>query len=213
MDVVIIGATSFLVGLSGALMPGPMLTVAIAESARRGFLAGPLLVVGHGVVELLLCIALVFGVGNILRLSWVGGVIGVVGGLVLLWMAYGILRGVWLRQVSLGSVSESQASKIGPMVAGGLVSVSNPYWIIWWATVGVSYVAWAAAAGGVGLVTFFGGHILADLSWFSLLALLVSSGRRILNDRVYRGVLAACGVFLVGMSGYFVVTGLQGWLA
>ncbi len=213
MDVVVIGGTSFLVGLSGALMPGPLLTVAIAESARRGFAAGPLLVVGHGVVELLLWIALAFGVGSILRVSWVGGAIGVVGGLVLLWMGYGILKGVWLRQVSLGAVCESQGSRIGPVLAGGLVSVSNPYWIIWWASVGVSYVGWASAAGSMGLVVFFGGHILSDLAWYSLVALLVTGGRQLLSDRVYRGILVFCGIFLIGMSGYFVISGLQGWLA
>ncbi len=40
----VIFTTAFLIGLSGALLPGPLLTVAISESARQGFWTGPLLV-------------------------------------------------------------------------------------------------------------------------------------------------------------------------
>ena len=213
MDLLLIAGTSFFVGLSGAMMPGPMLTVAITETARRGFRAGPLIVVGHGVVELLLSVALAFGVGQVLQLSRVGGSIGIVGGVVLLWMAYGMLRSAWLREVSLSAMSGNRDGGLGPVLAGGLVSVSNPYWIIWWATVGVSYVAWSSAAGALGLVAFFGGHILSDLGWFSLIALLVASGRRMLSDGIYRAILIACGLFLVGMSVYFVISGLHAWLA
>lgn len=212
MDALLIAGTSFVVGLSGALMPGPMLTVDITESARRGFWAGPLLVAGHGIVELLLVVALAFGLGQVLQWPWVGGLIGVVGGLVLLWMAYGILKGAWLRQISLSAVTSSSGPGMGPLVAGGLVSVSNPYWVLWWATVGVSYVAWSSTAGTLGLAAFFGGHILSDLGWYSLVALLIAGGRQLLHDGVYRGILLVCGLFLAGLSIYFVVSGLQLWL-
>ena len=44
--------SSFIIGFSGALTPGPVLSVTIVESSRRGFLAGPLITLGHGLAEL-----------------------------------------------------------------------------------------------------------------------------------------------------------------
>ena len=54
---------SFTLALSGVLMPGPLLTVTIAESARRGFWAGPLLMTGHSILELLIVLAIFKGWG------------------------------------------------------------------------------------------------------------------------------------------------------
>src|SRR5271157_4108973 len=59
--------TSFTVALSGALMPGPLLTVTISESARRGYMAGPLLIVGHSVLELVLVTAICLGLDVYLK--------------------------------------------------------------------------------------------------------------------------------------------------
>lgn len=58
--------TSFLVAFSGAVAPGPVLTITISETARRGFWAGPLIIVGHGILELILFIAIFFGFNRIL---------------------------------------------------------------------------------------------------------------------------------------------------
>lgn len=213
MDILAIAVTSFVVTISGAVMPGPLLTIAITESARRGVRVGPLLIVGHGLVELPLFVALVLGVGSLLRNPLVGGVIGVVGGVVLLWMAYGMLKGAWRRELSLSAVSGSASMKVGPVVTGGLVSISNPYWILWWATAGMSCIAQASLLGSLGLAAFFGGHILSDLCWYSLVTLLVASGRQLLSDGMYRGILMVCGLFLVCLSVYFVFFGLGLWLA
>lgn len=56
----------------------------------------------------------------------------------------------------------------------------------------------------MGLVSFFTGHILADFVWYSLVAFLVVSGKRLLTDRVYRGLVIVLGGFLVGLAGYFM---------
>ena len=80
--------TSFIVGLSGALMPGPVLTVTISQSAARGLIVGPLIVLGHGILELSLVVAIVYGLGQILTHGSVIGAIGISGGTVLLWMGW-----------------------------------------------------------------------------------------------------------------------------
>ena len=58
MTLVVIFFSSFMIALSGALMPGPLLTVTISEATRRGTVAGPLMILGHGILELALVLRL-----------------------------------------------------------------------------------------------------------------------------------------------------------
>ena len=57
----------FIMGLTGAMAPGPLLTITIGESAKRGGIVGPLVVLGHGILELALLALIVFGVANFLN--------------------------------------------------------------------------------------------------------------------------------------------------
>ena len=203
----LIFGTAFVVGLSGAIMPGPVLAVTISESARRGFRAGPLMVLGHAIVELPLVVALAWGMSEVLEQSLVAGIIGVVGGLSLLVMSYALLRQA-RRAVSPLEVSSRPHRQVHWLIAAGaLLSVANPFWLLWWATVGTKFVLWSLTAGTVGVVIFFIGHILSDLGWYSMVSLVIARGKRLMSLRVYQGLLLTCSLFLVGLGVYFVVSG------
>jgi threonine/homoserine/homoserine lactone efflux protein len=90
------------------------------------------------------------------------------------------------------------------------VSLSNPYWSLWWATVGLGYITLSMKSGTAGLTAFYTGHILADLFWYCLVAGAVVAGRKVLSPRLYRGILVACGIFLVWLGGMFVYRGFSG---
>ena len=94
---IVIFETSYLVGLSGAVSPGPLLAYNIREAVRRGFLAGPYTATGHAILELLVVIVLALGLRQLFDSDPVVGGIGLLGGLVLLWMgAYFIATGAVL---------------------------------------------------------------------------------------------------------------------
>ena len=76
--------SSFVIALSGAMMPGTLLTVTISESSRRGFIAGPLLILGHGILELSLLIAILLGLAPLFTQEWFFIVISLAGGGILL---------------------------------------------------------------------------------------------------------------------------------
>ncbi len=208
MDLVALFLGSFATGLSGAMMPGPLLTLTIAESVRRGLRGGPLLVLGHGIAEALVVAGLVLGLSQLVQQTVVKGAVALLGGAVLVWLGYGMGRGAWQGTISLSLEAAKTAQGPGPVPSGALVSVSNPYWLVWWATVGAGYVAISLQYGAAGLASFFGGHILSDLAWFSFVGFVVATGRRLLDDRVYRGVLLVCAGFLVALGGYFLVSGV-----
>ncbi len=197
---------SFIIGFSGAILPGPMLTVTIREAARRGFWAGPLVVLGHGILELALVVGLVLGLGAFVSRPLFLGTVGVVGGLILLWMAWTMLRGVRTLSLSLDTSGPNRGG--GPVLGGIATSLSNPYWTLWWATVGLSYVSLTAGGGWQGPTAFFAGHILSDLVWFSGVAAVLHFGRRILTDRIYRGLIGVCAVLLLYFGVVFFRSGL-----
>jgi threonine/homoserine/homoserine lactone efflux protein len=203
----LIFGTAFVIGLSGAVMPGPVLAVCISESAKRGARAGPLLVLGHAIVELPLIVALAWGLSEVLEQSMVAGIIGVIGGLFLLALSFAILRQARRTMAPLEVSAQSTRRGRWLIATGALLSVANPYWFIWWATVGTTWVLWSLAAGIIGVVIFFFGHILADLGWYSIVSFTISRGKRFMSARVYRGLLLVCGVALIGLGVYFVVSG------
>lgn len=198
--------TSFVIALSGALMPGPVLTVTISESSRRGFWAGPLIIVGHGILELVLVILLLLGLGPYLKKDIVFGVVGLCGALILMWMAFGMFRSIPSLKLNLEPGAEEGRN---PILAGILMSLANPYWTIWWATIGLGYIVFAMKFGAVGVIAFFAGHLSADFAWYSIVSLTISRGRSFLSERLYRGIIAVCASALVVFSVWFGFMGIQ----
>ncbi len=197
--------SSFIIAFSGALMPGPLLTAAISESSQRGFIVGPLMIAGHAILELALVIALLTGLAPFLQLPAVFVATALIGSVILFWMAWGMFRSLPSLHLSWDA---DQKQRNHPVLSGILMSVVNPYWIIWWATIGLGYILYSWQFGLAGVAFFFTGHILADFVWYSIVTATVAGGRRFLTDRLYRGLIAVCATFLVVFAGYFVYAGL-----
>ncbi|MFA7079195.1 MAG: LysE family transporter [Syntrophomonas sp.] len=210
MEIGALFITAFIIGLSGAMMPGPLLTATIAESMRHGFRAGPYIVLGHAILELALVLALLAGLAAFLIRPEVGSAIALLGGAFLMFMGFTMSRDALRSNISLEAIQSSGPEKIRlhPIVAGITVSFANPFWHVWWATVGLSYISLAIKSGTIGMASFFSGHITADLVWYSLVSLAVSGGRKFINQSVYNFILTACGIFLLGIGVYFIYTAL-----
>ena len=183
-------ATSLLVGLSGAIAPGPLLSAVIAGTARSGFWAAPLLVLGHVLLELAVVLALARGLAEAVRRPRVLRTTAALGGGALFLMGADMIRAAWLGGIEVAG-TEAAAGAARPIITGIVVSLGNPYWVLWWATVGAGYTALALRHGATGLGAFYAGHILADYGWYVLIALLVVAGRQVLAPEVYR--LSNCG--------------------
>jgi threonine/homoserine/homoserine lactone efflux protein len=206
-------ATFLLISLSGALSPGPLTAVAISEGARAGRWAGMRLALGHGLVEIPLVFAIAYGLGAFLRRPLVGGLVGVIGAAVLIWMGYGLTIGAWRGQLTLSGAAAGPAPaalRLGHVPGGVMFTLANPYWLLWWATLGAAYVARVTnlelgplTVGGLALT-----HWLTDLVWLGGLSVLVASGRGLVGERGYRVVLLLCGMFMLAFGLYFAWSGL-----
>lgn len=199
---------SFVVGLSGAMAPGPVLTVTISETLKRGFKAGPLIVLGHAILEIALLVLIGLGLGPFFEHPTVVTIFLAVGGLVLLWMgAQMLLTNKRITKEALGA--SGTESPYGPVLAGIVLSISSPFWIIWWVTIGMGFVTQSLQYGLIGLICFYCGHILADLAWFSFVSFSVSAGRRLCPPMVYRVIFILCGIILILLGSLFISKVIQ----
>ncbi len=244
MALLAIFGSSFLISLSGALMPGPLFTLSVRETLRRGFWVGPLLATGHALIELALVVGLALGLSEFLGEGKGTAAIAMLGGAFLIWMGFEMLRTAPRQELGLparrpgsapqpvpipiedppwgygrrlmaavrgieGSAGVTGAAASILVPAGVLVSVANPYWIVWWATIGMEYIDKALVHGPAGVGSFFTAHILSDFAWMSLVAFAVVTGRRLMSTPVYRGILMACGAFLIALGAWFVYSGVS----
>lgn len=197
---------SFTLALSGALMPGPLLTVTIAESVRRGFLAGPLLMTGHAILELMLVIAIIKGLGPYLNAPVTMGIVAFIGGAVLIWMGVNMIRTAGNLTLDGENTGPSSGQTPHPFLVGIIASVSNPYWTIWWVTIGMAYLMAAIKFGYSGVIVFFLGHISADFAWYCIVSYGISRGKKILKDKSLQIMIRICGIFLLGFGGWFLLS-------
>jgi threonine/homoserine/homoserine lactone efflux protein len=199
---------SYALGFSGAVTPGPMVLVTMAESAKSGVIAAVMIVAGHAFLEALATLGLSLGLLSVAERPSVVVAASLLGGLYLLWVAGQTLRDAFRGGANVGSISRSIPSGRGLARLFGigiLVSIGNPYWTIWWLAVAPSLLTGALQSPATHVPAFYVGHELADLSWYYAVGLAVAAGGSFFGSRLYRMILAGCGVFLVFFAGYFLV--------
>lgn len=203
---------SFTLALSGILTPGPILTVTVAESARRGFKAGPLIISGHALLELIVVLAIILGLGAYLKSALVMGIIALLGGAMLIWLGIGMVRTAGSLSIGAQKAGDNPKHTPHPFAMGMLASISNPYWTLWWATIGLGYLVAAMKLGLGGVIVFFLGHITADFAWYSIVSLGVSRGKALIKDKTYQMIIRFCGLLLLGFGVWFLLAA-RGYLA
>jgi len=200
--------SAFLIGFSGAMMPGPMLGVTIDGSLKKGWTAGPLTVLGHAILELILIIIMTLGLKDFFSNPTVARFIGLFGGAFLAWMGYGMIKSGINKALSLENQKAGNRTGIRNLVlAGALVSITNPYFILWWATTGMESIRQAYALGLIGVSFFFVGHILSDFVWYSAISIAFSRGKKLISNAAYCRIILLLGIFIVAFSIYFIGSG------
>jgi len=195
----------FTVGLTGALVPGPMLFATIETSLKKGWIAGPEVVLGHMLIELVLCVLILFGAASIVGSGTVSAV-SLLGGLAL--VIFGLLTVKDAKAVSSAGLASGTSSlnlASSPSAAGLITSASNPYFWIWWLTAGSALVLQEYRMGIVTAVAYVIGHWMADLGWFTAISASFSRGKTLLSRSAHEKILYACGIFLVIFGLYFML--------
>ena len=153
-----------------------------------------------------LVIGLTVGIDKILNNHTAEFIIGSSGGLFLLWMGWGMSKNPVGSAIPIVGKSGTK-SKQDPISVGIVLSATNPYFFMWWATVGLSFIEESRKAGTAGTAAFYTGHISSDIIWYAMIALAVSSGKKFISDRTYKIIVRLCGIFLIWLGLYFAYAG------
>jgi threonine/homoserine/homoserine lactone efflux protein len=195
---------SFVVGISGAVTPGPVLTFTIYKSLKdeKGYLAGFFIILGHLVLELALLIILLLGASLLFQNLIFLIILGIVGGSCLVTFGVLTIRDVHNKRYELELDFDNQEMKNfrGNSFVGGIFySITNPYWEFWWATAGIKimYDLNVSLTRPFGFLLFFFGHELADFVWYVPISIAIFLGGKSLNPKIYKYVLLTCGVFMI----------------
>jgi len=203
---------SFLVALTGALTPGPLLTFTIYKSLKqkKGYLAGIFILLGHATVEFILILALLAGASVLFQNLLFLTLIGIIGGFFLIIFGFLVVRDTIKADPNVDfNLKEGNLKgyKGNSFIGGIIVSLSNPYWTFWWAVIGLGFLVNfnITFATPIGLLLFFIGHELGDIVWYLPISTFVFLGGKSLNPKIYKYMLIVCAGFMIIFGLYLIL--------
>ena len=140
-----------LISLSGVLMPGPLFAITVKKAAKSK-IAGALIAVGHGIVEFPLMFLIYYGLTQFVVPEIAQVAVGLVGGLLMVYMGVQTLRNRKKTQ------EKHLSSRQDSLVAGIWTTAANAGFILWWITIGTALIMNAKIFGLLGFSAFAATH-------------------------------------------------------
>ncbi len=191
-----------IISFSGVMMPGPMLAVTLAKSYKSPW-TGTWLSIGHAVIEVPLILLIYFGFAQFFQVTVVRLALSVAGSGMIIWM------GVSMFRARSEAVRKGKDLPYNAFTAGILTSVFNPFFLVWWATIGGMLIMSIFEFGTMGLIVFTLVHWLCDLAWLTLVSNIIYRTHAFWKQRVQEWLFIACSLLLVGFGIWFLVSGIR----
>ena len=206
MDILNFAATVILLSTSGALAPGPLFFVTITHGTKTGAKSGLLFSIAHSLIEFTLVILLAIGLLSIANQPAVKLIVGGAGGIAL------IVFGSMQIRSSLNEASEANETKKTTkhlLLLGLALTGLNPYFIIWWLTIGANLILLSLEFAGLwGVLFMYICHVWVDFAWLTLVAGFAKKGAKILRKKWYRALIAIFGAILIYFGLSFLIDAL-----
>ena len=205
MDLLTFIGTVVVVTASGALAPGPLFFTNITHGTKSGAKGGLIFSVGHTIFEFGLVLVLALTLQTVANEPLIKIVVGIVGGIALLLFGLLQIRGALKPE-------PTSASKIGtslrhPLLIGTVFTALNPYFLIWWLTVGMTLIVNALAlASFAGVLIMYVSHVWMDYAWLTGTAYLAKKGTSLVGGRGYRIIMLVFGAILILFGAYFLLS-------
>ena len=187
-----------IISASGVMSPGPLFAANITYGLKQGTKAGIKIAIGHSLVELPLVILLGIGIFSLEIFPEFKIIISILGAITLFVFAFMQIKST----LKKNEKSETKL-KQGPIITGVLLSALNPFFIIWWLTIGLKLISDAMAIWAfVGILIVFVLHVWMDFVWLGSTAFLISKSKKIISNTNYKIIMLALSAILI----YFGIT-------
>jgi threonine/homoserine/homoserine lactone efflux protein len=182
-----------IISASGVMSPGPLFAANVMYGLREGKISGIKMAIGHTIVEFPLIVLLGVGFFSIESVPEIRTVITIFGAVGL--FGFAILQ---IRAVTKEKFSIETKSGQGPFVAGILLSALNPFFIIWWLTIGLVLISESIQNFGIiGIVILFLFHIWMDYAWLFTIAAFSSKAKNYLSKRNFKIIIFVLSIVLI----------------
>ncbi|MBC7107552.1 MAG: LysE family transporter [Methanomassiliicoccales archaeon] len=195
-------ATVVLISLSGVIMPGPVFAVTIAKG-YEDLKAGIKIASGHAAVEFPLIAAIFLGLDTVFKDDLVFTAIGLLGGLLLFYMSKDMLFPP--KKITLG---EKKSPAYGSFISGMITTAINPYFLLWWATVGAALIIGAMQFGLLMLPIFAIVHVTCDFAWYQLVSTFTYKSKKLWNEKKHRYLFIFSGLIMLFFGIYFILSSI-----
>jgi threonine/homoserine/homoserine lactone efflux protein len=199
-------SAGLLLGLSGGLAPGPLLTLVASETLRHGARAGISVALAPLLTDAPIILATLWLLKPLAEQNLALAILSLSGGGYLLWLGLDGLR-FQGADVTLNDPARS-------LQRGVIANFFNPNPWLFWLTVGAPTVleAWQGA-GGLAVIAFVAAFYLLLVGSKIVLALALGRGRRILRDKSYIILMRGLGWLLLVYALFFLSEGGRRLLA
>jgi threonine/homoserine/homoserine lactone efflux protein len=222
MNILEFAGEVILLSASGVLSPGPLFFINLIYGSKQGARAGIKISYGHTIVELPLIIILALGLSKFSFFYWSNNenikIIGLIGGVFITVFSLIQICNIIKRKIDAGIDSSSNRnyfSKIklkrnGPLLLGIFFSALNPFFLIWWSTVGLKLISDSILLFGflLGVTFTFFFHIWMDYAWLTVTSYMISKGISILKAKFYNILLFILSILLALWGSYLIVVNI-----
>jgi threonine/homoserine/homoserine lactone efflux protein len=206
MDLTNFVVTVIVVTASGALAPGPLFFGLLMRGSKTGAKAGFSCAIGHMIIEFPLVLALALGLLVAASQPSVKYVISMVGGVGLIGFGAAQIYVTIKHKTELDIAPRTPKLAGSSLVLGVALTGLNPYFILWWLTIGSVLIVQALAFAAIaGVLIMYASHVWMDYAYLTAIAHLGKRGKAIIGSRYYKFVLIAFGVVLVYYGSTFIL--------
>lgn len=197
-DIIEFAIIVIIISASGVMSPGPLFAANITYGLKQGTKAGIKIAIGHSLVELPLVILLGIGILSLEIFPEFKTIISILGAITLFVFAF-----IQIKSTLKKNEKSETKLKQGPIITGVLLSALNPFFIIWWLTIGLKLISDAMAIWAfVGILIVFVLHVWMDFVWLGSTAFLISKSKKIISNTNYKIIMLALSAVLI----YFGIT-------
>jgi len=183
-------------------MPGPVFAVLLAKSYKSPW-AGVKIAIGHAVIEVPLILLIYFGFARFFQNNTVQVVLSILGGAMIVWIGLNMFR------TRTKLTQQGKDLPYNTIAAGIITTGFNPFFLLWWATIGSMLVMKFLDFGITGLIVFTIVHWLCDLAWLTFVSNVVYRTHSIWSQKLHLGIFIGCSLLLIGFGIWFIVSGIK----